>query len=73
MKRSKYYEVSMADIWTAMEHIEQKEPLTAGDSITVWVALEALRRDLRNEGCNKCTLPPAKECASVAETLGLSE
>ncbi len=73
MKRSKYYEVSMADIWTAMEHIEQKETLTAEDSVTVWVALEALRRDLRNEGCNKCTLPPAKECAGVAETLGLPE
>ena len=73
MKRSSFYEVTMADIWTAMEKLEDGEAMTPGDKLTAWVALEALRRDLRNEGCNKCTMPPAKECASANETLGLSE
>ena len=73
MKRSSYYEVTMADIWTAMEKLERNDQLSTGDKLTAWVALEALRRDLRNEGCNKATMPPAKETAGVNETLGLSE
>lgn len=73
MKRSSYYEVTMADIWAAMEKLEQNATLSPGEKLTAWVALEALRRDLRNEGCNKCTLPPAKEMAGVNEVLGLPE
>ena len=72
MNRQEFYEITIGEIWTALEKLNRDELLEDRDRLVAWVALEALRRDMRAENCMKCTLPPA--CDGVAGgVLGLPE